>query len=124
MTTPPPSSHHDGEDSDFGWVSDAELEEAKQMEQTVFGRDLSTGASVKLARQLFQENAAAAAQSIIRIAVHGSTEKVRFDASKYILERALGPTSQQAPDDANAPLEAAVRELMGNTNSRGSDHPG
>lgn len=109
-------SRKDVDIPDEQWVSDAQLQEALEMEQKVFGRDLDSGASKKLARRLFEENAAAAAQSIIKTAVHGSTEKVRFDAAKYVLERALGPTANpydRAAND-NDPLEAAVQELMGN----------
>lgn len=101
---------------DAQWVSDADLQSAMSMEQTVFGRDLSTGASKSLAKRLFAENAAAAAQSIIKTAIHGSTEKVRFDAAKYVLDRALGPVTLAFKDNSEAdePLEAAMRELMGN----------
>ncbi len=116
-----------GHDPDYDhWVSDADLQAAMQMEQTVFGRDLSSGASKSLAKRLFQENAAAAAQSIIKTAVHGSTEKVRFDAAKYVLDRALGPVSLVGKDDNDEldPLEAAVHQLMGNQGRRGDNHPG
>lgn len=109
------------------WVSDEDLAAAMQMEQTVFGRDLSAGASVSLAKRLFKENAAAAAQSIIKTAVHGSTEKVRFDAAKYVLERALGPAALAFKDNEDGeldPLEAAVQELQRNTGKRGGGHPG
>lgn len=119
---------HTGHDPDYDhWVSDEDLQAAMQMEQTVFGRDLSTGASVSLAKRLFKENAAAAAQSIIKTAIHGSTEKVRFDAAKYVLERALGPVSAVGKDEGDGelpPLEAAVQKLMGNTGRRGNGHPG
>jgi hypothetical protein len=123
----------DNQDKDFdydgpnaNWVSDDELQAAMAMEETVFGRDLSSGASKKLAKRLFDENAAAAAQSIIKTAIHGTTEKVRFDAAKYVLDRALGPvaTPFDRADDPEAPLESAMNELMGNTKGRGSDHPG
>jgi hypothetical protein len=130
MTTDPNAARDRGRDQardkdvDINWVSDEELQAAMEMERTVFGRDLSSGASLKVARQLFQENAAAAAQSIIKTAIHGSTEKVRFDAAKYVLERALGPASQQPPDDSDKPLEAAMKALMGNSVSKGADHPG
>lgn len=119
-------SDSQGRDDYEHWVSDEDLQAAMQMEQTVFGRDLSVGASVSLAKRLFKENAAAAAQSIIKTAIHGSTEKVRFDAAKYVLERALGPASQ-APKDEDGelePLEAAVQALMGNKGTRGDSHPG
>jgi len=124
---------HDSRDSrgrdrdDADWVSDEDLAAAMQMEQTVFGRDLSAGASKSLAKRLFQENAAAAAQSIIKTAIHGSTEKVRFDAAKYVLERALGPAAQAFKDGDEGeldPLEAAVEKLMGNAGKRGNSHPG
>lgn len=121
---PNPDYEHDATTNEHNWVSDAELEAAMQMEKQVFGRDLNSAHSLKLAKQLFEENAAAAAQSIIKTAIHGSTEKVRFDAAKYVLERALGPASQTKTLDDDAPLEAAMKELMGNTKGRGSSHPG
>lgn len=110
------STSHRSTPSDAQWVSDADLTAAMQMETTVFGRDLSTGASKSLAKRLFAENAAAAAQSIIKTAIHGSTEAVRFNAAKYVLERALGPTSLafKENDNADEPLEAAMRELLSN----------
>lgn len=122
-----PSNRNTNRDPDYDhWVSDEDLQAAMQMEQTVFGRDLSVGASVSLAKRLFKENAAAAAQSIIKTAIHGSTEKVRFDAAKYVLERALGPVSQVGKDEDGEldPLEAAVHQLMGNKGKRGDSHPG
>lgn len=123
-----PSNRNTNRDPDYDhWVSDEDLQAAMQMEQTVFGRDLSVGASVSLAKRLFKENAAAAAQSIIKTAIHGSTEKVRFDAAKYVLERALGPVSAAGKDEGDGelpPLEAAVQKLMGNTGKRGNGHPG
>lgn len=128
MATPDPDYEHSTPtthgDAEAGWVSDEELAAAMQMEERVFGRDLSSGASKKLATRLFLENAAAAAQSIIKTAIHGSTEKVRFDAAKYVIERALGPASHPLNGDGDEPLEAAMRELMGNKNGRGSEHPG
>jgi hypothetical protein len=44
-----------------------------------------------LARRIFKENAPLAAASIAKLALHGQSERTRLDASKYVIERVLGP---------------------------------
>jgi hypothetical protein len=49
---------------------------------------------VALAQRLFRENTPAAAASIIHSAIHSPSERVRLDASKYVLERTMGPVGE------------------------------
>src|SRR2546423_9195537 len=77
--------------SEEEWLSDEDLKAAMDVERQVYGKELNAAGTVGTARRLFAENSAAAANSIIRLAKHGSNEKIRFRAAQYVLERALGP---------------------------------
>jgi hypothetical protein len=73
------------------------------------------------ANKLFREHAAAAASTIAQIAMHGSTERVRFDAAKYITERVLGPVAQGGgTSDPLAELFKAVSEKAEQYANQGS----
>lgn len=52
--------------------------------------------SEELARRLINENVTTAVLGIVHIATHGSNERVRLDAQKYITERALGRVGDDA----------------------------
>ena len=50
----------------------------------------------ELADKMLQENLVMAIQSIANIARHGTNERTRLDASKYITERVLGKVTDGA----------------------------
>lgn len=89
-------------DYDAGEPDDKALEAAR-MEAQVFGRGTGYGVSgpgsahpdgetpKQTLRRLFEENSAGAAMRLISLSTHASSERVRLDASKYIVERVLGP---------------------------------
>jgi hypothetical protein len=60
-------------------------------------------------KEIFLEHAAAAATTIAHIAIHGTTERVRLDASKYVVERVIG----RVGDDTGAtdPLTEFMKGL-------------
>lgn len=66
----------------------------------------------QLTRRLFRENAANAALGIIHIAVHGTNERTRLDASKYVVERVLGKVGDDAYDAEKSPLEALMEGVL------------
>jgi hypothetical protein len=72
--------------------------------------DLDDGDTAVTARRLFKENAPTAALSIIRMATHGSTERIKLDASKYILERVLGKIGEDG-EEIISPIEAVLNNL-------------
>jgi hypothetical protein len=49
------------------------------------------------ADKILTENVAAAASQMIWSALHSPNEKIRMDASKYVLERVLGPVKDGKP---------------------------
>lgn len=57
------------------------------------------GNSTKHAKSIFAQNAAAAAQTIVKIALLEPNAKLRYDASKYIVERNLGPIAGVTEDE-------------------------
>lgn len=65
-----------------------------------------------LSRRLFTENAAAATVSIIHTALHGTNERTRLDASKYIVERVLGRVGDDAFGGEKSPVEAFLDDVV------------
>jgi hypothetical protein len=51
----------------------------------------------KEAQAVFLENARAAAQELVDLALHGATERVRMDAAKYVVDRVLGRIEVRLP---------------------------
>ncbi len=75
------------------WVSDADLEAAAKLEGQVFGRGPNgEGETPKQQlRRLFEENSAQAALGIINLSRNANSENIKFQASKYVVERVMGP---------------------------------
>lgn len=67
------------------WVPDEAIA-GLVMERRVLGDE----SQESQARRIFSETAAAAAASICHMAVHGTNERLRLDAAKYVVERVLG----------------------------------
>jgi len=74
----------DGEEDD-GFPPQEDTD-ALIMERTIHGDE----AYDAMAYRLFEENVYTAALSIIQMAVHGSTERIKFEAAKYVVDRVLG----------------------------------
>ena len=90
----PPEGEHQSDHGEDVWqepelVTDDELELLNEEVKVLHGGDLKAAATT-----LLEEKAIAAVQSIAKLAVTSSTERIRLDASKYILERVLGPLSK------------------------------
>lgn len=76
------------------------------------------GDTLKAATALFKENAANAAQSIIHTALYSDNERVRLDASKYVVERVLGRAGDTTSDPSLDPLQALINEAIEITSGR------
>jgi hypothetical protein len=87
-----------------------------KMERSVFGSGTNAETAVETTRRLFEENSTDAALTIIHIAKHGSTDRARLDAAKYITERALGPVRDQAGTDDEDELTKMFRGITGISN--------
>jgi hypothetical protein len=76
----------------------------EQLRALALERDLHPSEShPETAQRLFEESSPLAAQEIIRLATNRmSNERVRLDAAKYVVERALGRLGdQKAPTNGN-----------------------
>jgi type IV secretory pathway VirB4 component len=79
-----------------GWVSDDDLSEATTLARSVYGENASSTSGISAAfakaqaTKIFEENAATAAQTLVRLAKSGQNENVRLRAAESILNRALG----------------------------------
>jgi hypothetical protein len=63
----------------------------------------------ELTKRIFRENAAAAASRIVKVALTSPSERSALEASKYIVERTLGPVGQAG--DAVDPLKAFLNKV-------------
>jgi hypothetical protein len=63
------------------------------------------------AKRLLRQNVDGAASVLIEIALHGSSEKLRMDAAKVILDRVLGPVANVQAETNDSPLEQLFAQL-------------
>jgi hypothetical protein len=97
---------YDAYDENGNLEPDDKALEAARMEAQVFGRQGGIGGGGgpngegetprATLRRLFEENSATAAMRIITLSNSAASERVRLDASKYIVERVLGPMTTGA----------------------------
>lgn len=75
-------------------------------EQAAFGEE----SNFDTAERIIQENLPFAVQSIVHLALMSDNEKMRFDASKYLVDRAIGRVDEKGlrarEDDPIAKLMA------------------
>jgi hypothetical protein len=72
--------------------------------------------SLQRAKRLLKDAVDGAAATLIEVALHGSTEKLRMEAAKTILDRVIGPVGQVQVVDDDGPLERMFRELEQSAN--------
>jgi hypothetical protein len=102
--------------SDQWDFSEDELKAAMDLEKQAFGTGVGAEKPIETAKRLFEENAADAAMAIIKICKHGSTDRIRFDAAKYITERALGPVAKDAAPALDDELMKFYKTISGVSN--------
>jgi len=84
-----PDSDHDARVNPDIEVTEDELAALSDEVEVLHAGDIKEAADV-----LLTEKALAAIQSISKLATGAAAERVRLDASKYIIERVLGPLSK------------------------------
>lgn len=92
------------------WDPNQRLQDLKQ-EQAV----LHDGENEKVAAQrIFRENLLMAVSSICHLASYSTNDRIRFDASKYVVERSLGQLRDVpgAFEDSDDPLERLLAESV------------
>jgi hypothetical protein len=94
------------DDDDPEWLPD-EAVEALNTERT-----LTQETAPEMTRRLFRDNAPGAATSIVHVALYGSNERLRLDASKYVVDRVLGRVGEDVIPDKDSPLEAMMKNMM------------
>jgi hypothetical protein len=108
-----PVAQHRERVPDEEWVPDEQLK-SLVMERTVHDEE----SQEDMSRRMLRETAPAAAASIVHLAVYGTTEKMRLDASKYVLERVLGPAGSNVGETnpVRDLLEGLVRDAEAHAN--------
>lgn len=90
------------------WNPDHVLQAAAQ-EREVRGMDYK-----QLAHARMEENLDFAVARIVHLIKYSASEKMAFDASKYLLERVLGKTPEPEQNRDQDDLEDLVRQLADN----------
>lgn len=93
------------------WIPEEALE-GLAMEQSVRPEETAE----VITRRLLRENAAVAALSVVHLSKHASTERLRLDASKYVLDRVLGRIGDDNASEID-PLEAFLAGVEEYANS-------
>jgi hypothetical protein len=83
------------------------LDEALSMERQTHNDE----SEEVLTHRLLKENAARVAMSVVNMAVRGTSERIRLDAGKYVLDRVLGRIGDETYR-ADSPLDAMVRQMQ------------
>lgn len=81
----------------MGHIPDWMPEDELKMLQSLPPASPSIQDNEKIAMAIFRDNVALAAEVIGELAMNGEKESTRLNASKYIVERVLGPLSTVAP---------------------------
>ncbi len=74
-------------------VTDEELDLLNEEVKVLHGSDLKVAAAT-----LLEEKALEAVLAIGKLTRENTTERIRLDAAKYILDRVLGPLSKMVPE--------------------------
>ena len=88
------------------WLADDALE-ALNIERSVRPDETHE----QLSRRLLKENVPMATMSVINLALHGTNERLRLDAAKYVMDRVLGKPGEDVFDKDRSPLEELIDEV-------------
>ena len=93
------------------WVTD------EAFDNLVMERVVNPAESAEeLTMRLFREASPVATQGIIHLALKGASERVRFEAQKYIVDRTVGRIGDAKPDtDASQSWEKFMSEVIKDT---------
>lgn len=106
-----PFGNTNGDDDplDNEWIPEQALRNLNG-EQAIYGDETQE----QTAQRLLRENLPIATAAIIHLALYSRNEKIRFDASKYVTERTLGPLSAAVQSGDTNELLELVREMTHN----------
>lgn len=101
-------SHNPEEDPDKPdtWVPD-DVIAGLAMERQMFAEETEETS----VRKIFRLNAPAAAAAVVHIALHGSNERLRLDASKYVVERVIGRVGDDVYGETN-PVDDFISSVI------------
>lgn len=103
----PPRTKGSGTPLPEGFVNQAAMDAALTMEQATHPDETNE----ELTHRLFRENSPRVAMSLVHIALNGTSERLKLDAGKYIIDRVMGPVGKET-HRADSPLDAMVRQMQ------------
>lgn len=100
------NSYRNPDLGDDGWPKDEALK-GLVMERRMHPDETEE----QLSRRLLRENAPEAVSVIIHTAIHGSTDRIRLEASKYVVERVLGRVGDDLSEGEKTPIAAFIDDV-------------
>lgn len=73
-------------------------------------------------RRHLKQAAPAAAMSIIKTALYSTNERLKYQASQYIVDRMLGRIGEEKLSGSDSPLEAFLADVVQFANTGGTDN--
>jgi hypothetical protein len=90
------------------WVSQADLESLRMGRQYLVGL---SGSGPSQAQAILDEASPAAAMQVVKLALHGDSESVRLQASRYILDRTVAQDGGGANDPWKEMQENVIKDI-------------
>lgn len=89
------------------WIPDDALE------SMIMERSLHSGENnVKTSRRLIDENIPIVTQAMLHLAIHSASERIRFDASRYLMDRSLGRASEESVAPESTPVSEFLESVL------------
>lgn len=88
------------------WIADEALE-AMIMEREYHPKEDNAQTS----RRIVNENAPVVVQSLIHLAIHSSSERIRLDAGKYLTDRVLGKVGEESSPSEDSPIVEFLKDV-------------
>lgn len=66
----------------------------------------------KYAQTIFKQGVLGAARTIVDLALAGSSERIRFQAATYVVERVLGRVQDNPPKSDDEPMDELLAECV------------
>lgn len=90
----------------------AEWDVEKALQDAVAADQLEVESYEDQTRRHLKQAAPAAAMSIIKTALYSHNEKLKYQASQYIVDRMLGRIGEEKQSGETSPLEALLGEVV------------
>jgi hypothetical protein len=84
----------------------------KDLDDLVIDAQRSGKPDTAYAQTIFKRGVLGAAQTIVDLAVAGSSERIRYQAATYVIDRVMGRVQDNPPKNEDEPFEKLMAECV------------